>query len=163
MGEKTKYRSPMAIPPGESLADDQEFPFPDYKGEKIALQDCWRAYDKRSVQNAIRELMRKMNVQVVELPENYERTRFCGTSVLEIPPAYYCEFAPERFGKEAPNDFFQPYTDEEKIERMRIHCAGITTEKIACYCPACAKGINLGGKKSVHVMELLFPAAESSI
>lgn len=156
--ESAKVREVLSI--WEILAKDEKFPFPDYHGEEIALQDCWRAYDKRSEQDAVRELMRKMNIRVVELPENYEQTRFCGTTVLEIPPAYYGKYGPKRFGDDAPNDFFQPYRDEDKIERMQAHCADITTEKVACYCVACGKGLDLGGKKSVHVMELLFATAK---
>lgn len=156
--ESSKAREVVSI--WEVLAQDDKFPFPDYKGEEMALQDCWRAYDKRSEQDAVRELMGKMNIRVTELPENYERTGFCGTSVLQIPPAYYGEFAPKRFGKDAPSYFFQPYTDEDKRKGMRSHCGGIAAEKAACYCVSCANGINLGGKKSVHVMELLFAAAK---
>lgn len=156
--ESSQAREVISI--WEVLAKDEHFPFPDYQGEEITLQDCWRAYDKRSEQEAIRELMRKMNIRVVELPENYEKTRFCGTLVLQVPPAYYGQFAPKRFGKEVPDGFFQAYTDEDKLERMQRHCAGIPTEKAACSCVACAKGIDLGGKKSVHVMELLFAATK---
>lgn len=28
---------------------DPEFQFPDYHGERMTIQDCWRAYEKRSV------------------------------------------------------------------------------------------------------------------
>lgn len=66
----------------EVLAQDAEFPFPDYNGEPIALQDCWRAGDKRPVQDAVRELLQKMNLRVLELHDNYAQSRFCGTSVL---------------------------------------------------------------------------------
>lgn len=31
--------------------------------------DCWRAYEKRNVQNAIRSLMKKMNIEIAELEE----------------------------------------------------------------------------------------------
>ncbi len=144
----------------ELLANDEEFPFPDYQGEALALQDCWRAYDKRPVQDAVRQLLRKMNIRIVELPENYEKTRFCGISVLQPPPAYYGKFAPQRLVEAVPDYFFRPYTDEEKTTRMRAHCDAIATEKVACYCTACAVGLNRGGKKPVHVMELLFPTAQ---
>ena len=144
----------------EFLVKDMEFPFPDYGGEKIALQDCWRAYDKRVRQDSVRELMRKMNVRVVELPENYEKTRFCGTSVLQAPPAYYGDFAPKRFDKDAPDDFFRTYAEEDRVERMRSHFAAVATGRVACTCMACAEGIRLGGKKPVHVMELLFANAK---
>jgi len=140
----------------EIIANDENFPFPDYKGEEITLQDCWRAYDKRSVQDAVRKLMKNMNLRVVELPENFEETRFCGTSLLQTLSAYNEEFAPKRFVKDAPNDLFLPHTDEEKLTQMHAHCAEITTDRVACYCKGCADGLNLGGKKSVHMMELLF-------
>ena len=140
----------------EIILADRQFPFPDYKGEEMTLQDCWRTYDKRPIQNAVRDLMQKMNIRVIELPDNYEKTRFCGISVLQPRPVYFDDFAPKRFRKVAPDDLFQPYTDEERLKRMRVHSSGITTEKVACYCTACADGINLTDKKSVHMMELLF-------
>jgi hypothetical protein len=140
----------------EIIAEDKNFPFPDYQGEKITIQDCWRAYDKRSVQNAIRALMKKMNLQIVELDENYEKTRFCGTSVLQKPPSYYKEFAPQRFCENAPKEFFQDYSKEDLITAMNTHCANIKTEKVATYCIACTNGLKSGGKKAIHLMELLF-------
>lgn len=54
----------------EIIDNDPEFPFPDYHGEKMTIQDCWLAVEKRHVQDAIRSLMRKMNIDVVELAEN---------------------------------------------------------------------------------------------
>lgn len=56
----------------EIIDNDPEFPFPDYHGEKMTIQDCWLAVEKRHVQDAIRSLMRKMNIDVVELAENHD-------------------------------------------------------------------------------------------
>ena len=47
---------------------------PDYHGEEMTIQDCWVAFEKRHVQDAVRSLMRKMNIKIVELQENYEKT-----------------------------------------------------------------------------------------
>ena len=66
----------------EIIDNDPEFPFPDYHGEKMTIQDCWLAVEKRHVQDAIRSLMRKMNIDVVELAENHEKTRFCGMNLV---------------------------------------------------------------------------------
>lgn len=38
----------------EIIDNDPEFPFPDYHGEKMTIQDCWLAVEKRHVQDAIR-------------------------------------------------------------------------------------------------------------
>ncbi|MFQ9411935.1 MAG: hypothetical protein ACLR1T_14110 [Evtepia gabavorous] len=48
----------------------------------MTIQDCWLAVEKRHVQDAIRSLMRKMNIDVVELAENHEKTRFCGMNLV---------------------------------------------------------------------------------
>ncbi len=65
------------------IDNDPDFPFPDYHGERIIVQDCWRAHEKRYVQDAVRSLMRKMNIVPVELPNNYEKADFCGADLLE--------------------------------------------------------------------------------
>ena len=43
----------------EIIDRDSDFPFPDYHGEKMTIQDCWRACEKRKVQDAIRSLNEK--------------------------------------------------------------------------------------------------------
>ena len=61
----------------EVIDRDPDFPFPDYGGERMTLQDCWIAFDRPAAHEAVRSLLRKMNVQVVELPENRESSKFC--------------------------------------------------------------------------------------
>lgn len=77
----------------EIIDRDEHFRFPDYKGEKMAIQDCWRAYEKRNVQDAVRSLMKKMNIEIEELEENYENTKFCesreGSLLLYGLPGWY--------------------------------------------------------------------------
>ena len=140
----------------EIIDNDTTFAFPDHNGETIALQDCWRTYDKPEVHNAIRSLMKKMNIQVVELPENKEKSKFCGTTLLQPAPPHYGKFAPKRFSEDAPADLFQNHAPADQADIMIKHCERIPTEKVACYCNACANGLRLGGKQPVHVMELLF-------
>ncbi len=144
----------------EVLAQDAEFPLPDYRGEAITLQDCWRVYNKPAVHAAVRVLLAKMNLRVLELPETRGETRFCGISLLQPPLAHYPKLAPKRFGTDVPPGIFKPHTDAEKLALMQAHCAGIVTGKVAVYCVACADGIRLGGKQPVHVMELMFPVGE---
>ena len=63
----------------DSLPD---FPFPDYKGERITLQDCYRAKAKETEKAAVRSVLRKMNVEVVELPGTEEEINFDGSFLL---------------------------------------------------------------------------------
>lgn len=139
----------------EVIAQDDTFPYPNYGGEEIALQDCWRANENPAIREAIRDIMVRMNLVTIELLDAHEQCRFCGSTLLAPAPAYYEEFAPKRFAPEKLTDVFQPHTDEEKHRILTQHCAGIPTDKVACYCVGCAQGLFLGGKKPVQVADLL--------
>lgn len=139
----------------ELLADDEQFLFPDYSRQKITIQDCWRTYDNISHQKAVRKILQKMNIDIVELKENYDKTRFCGMTLYQPLPKENGEFAPVRFIENA-SEFFHPHPEEEQIALMKKHCETIETDEVICYCPGCISGINHGGKKGVHLLDLMF-------
>lgn len=138
----------------ELILDDPNFNYPDYRGEKIAVQDCWRSKENRAEQDAVRELLRRMNFEVVELEENHERTNFCGYSLYQPQPPRNPKLAPKRFLHGA-HGLFKEHTPKEKARLMRQHCAKIPTEKVAAYCHYCIRGLKLGGKNAVHLARLL--------
>lgn len=140
----------------ELLLQDKKFPFLDHKGKAITLQDCWRTYDNRAQQEAVREILRLMNIEILEMEENYDQTKFCGTSLLEALSKQNGELAPQRFIKNA-DGFFTSHTPEEQETLMKNHCETIQTDEVVSYCVACVKGINLGGKQGIHLLDLLFP------
>ena len=43
--------------------------YPDYVCERMTIQDCWRQYGNQAEQAAVRELLRRMNIEVVEMAE----------------------------------------------------------------------------------------------
>ena len=51
------------------LQHDADFHYPDYGCERMTIQDCWRQYDNQAEQAAVRELLRRMNIEVVEMAE----------------------------------------------------------------------------------------------
>lgn len=140
----------------ELILSDAEFPFPDYHHEEMTIQDCWRSYDNRKEQEAVRSLLLKMNIDTVELEENYEKTQFCGISLYQPSPKRNLILAPERFVKNAEGKFV-PHSDEEKLKLMHDYCRKIKTERVVAYCHYCVKGLELGGKDAKHIAELLFP------
>jgi hypothetical protein len=139
----------------ELLDNDKQFPFPDYGHRKMAVQDCWRVYDNDSQQKAVRRIIQRMNIDIEELDENYDKTRFCGVSLYEPLPKQNGDFAPKRFIENAKG-LFLPHTEEEQVTLMKKHCETINATEVICYCIACTKGINLGGKKGLHLLDLLF-------
>ncbi len=58
------------------IDQDSHCQFPDYQGEKMTVQDRWVAFEKRYVQDAVRSLLRKMNIEIVELEKNLEKLHF---------------------------------------------------------------------------------------
>lgn len=141
----------------EILQNDDEFPFPDLHHEKMTLQDCWRCRDNRAEQDAVRNILRKINVDIVEQEENYDKTHFCGTTLYQPLPEANGRFAPRHFIEEAEG-MFRPHTPEEQRALMEAHCANIHTDKVICYCVPCTQGIRTGGKQGIHLMDLLLHA-----
>ncbi len=138
----------------EVLENDESFPWPDYGGEKITVQDCWRCFDNRLMQDAVRHILARMNVETVEIAKNFEKTDFCGSSLMKNQSPRYFRFAPVRFVKNA-GDKFIPLPPEEQEKRMQEHGKQFTTEKVVCYCTGCLHGLRLGGVDAVHLMDMI--------
>lgn len=139
----------------EFILADKNFKYPNHHGEKISVQDCWRSKESSSEQAAVREILRRMNFEIVELPENHAQTKFCGVSLYQPQPPRNPKLAPKRFLHGAQG-LFQEHTPEQKKSFMQRHCAQIPTEKVVAYCHYCLRGLKLGDKKAFHLAELLF-------
>lgn len=141
----------------ELIAEDENFKYPDYSGKTITVQDCWRAYDRIEEQLAVRKILSKMNIKVVELEKSFGSTEFCGFSLLQPCFPRNRVLAPKRYGETAENaGKFIPHTDEQKLELMKKHCAQITTDEVVCYCHYCLEGLQLGGANALHLAQLVF-------
>jgi len=123
----------------------------------MTIQDCWVAVEKRSLQETIRSLLTKMNIDIVELEENYDKTLFCGVNLLSKCNPSNAKLAPRRYVIEGAH-MFTPCEPDEQVTRFQNHCKQITTESVVCYCKFCTDAINMGGKKAKHILELLFPS-----
>lgn len=138
----------------DSLPD---FAFPDYKGERITLQDCYRAKAKAEEKAAVRSVLRKMNVDVMELPGTEEEINFDGSFLFGPMRPDNFTLAPRRFA-EIKKDM-KPKSPDEIKAWLQEYCRRFTTEQVACYCNSCLTGLEQGlpeGRRAVHVAELLF-------
>ena len=140
----------------QAIDRDPDFPFPDYHGEKMTIQDCWVAFEKRHVQDAVRSLLRKMNIEIVELEENYEKTKFCGVNLLSPCTESNAALAHKRYVEQFPH-MFTPMEPEEQVKYFQKHCTQIETEEVVCYCKFCTGAINTGGKHGIHILSCCFP------
>ena len=139
----------------ELILSDSEFRYPDYGHQKMMIQDCWRAKDRRSEQEAVRELLHRLNIDVVEQEDNYEKTDFCGNSLFRPAPVRNLKLAPHRFVENAQGKFGD-YTLEEQREIMQEYCKRFQANKVLVYCHYCLEGLKLGGADGVHIASLLF-------
>ena len=64
-----------------------EYPFPDYHHTKMVLQDCWRDREHPEIHAAVREILKRMHIEIVEMKYNRENAKFCGTLHYETDTA----------------------------------------------------------------------------
>lgn len=141
----------------ELIDSDPLFSFPDYHGLKAYVQDCWRAKDRRDEQDAVRSLLAKMNIEVMEIQENRESTDFCGASLYRAQPPRNPVLAPKHYVEGAAGKFI-PHSPEEQKEKMQEYCRQFNGCKVVCYCHYCYEGLQLGGADASHLAQMLFPS-----
>ena len=56
----------------ELILSDESFAYPDFHKQTVLVQDCWRSRERLAEQAAVRDLLKRMNFQVQEMPENHE-------------------------------------------------------------------------------------------
>ncbi len=139
----------------ELLAGDERFLWPDYQGRTVTIQDCWRTFDNRGMQNAVRTVIKRMNLKALEIDDSYDKAGFCGVSLLKPYSPRYEYLAPVRFIQNAGHKF-SPCSEEEQKILMKEHCRQYLTDTVACYCTGCLEGIRIGGVGGVHLMDLVF-------
>ncbi|MCL2682731.1 MAG: (Fe-S)-binding protein [Bacteroidales bacterium] len=116
----------------EILAKRDTFPFPNYNGLKLTVHDACPIRTKSQVHDAIRTLLKKMNIEVIEAPNNRTNSICCGDS-----------FYPEI-----------PLNAVHKMMKKRADT--MPCEDVCVYCVSCIKSMHIGGKKPRYILDLLF-------
>lgn len=138
----------------EFLAAAPDFPWPDYGGERITVQDCRRMRERRAMLDAVRACLLKMNMVPVELKENRERAAFDGTFLFNPIDGRTVNAAPKAFAKliAEAQELLPP---QEQRRRMREWAGRYVTRRVAAYCNGCTKGARDGGADAVHLLALM--------
>ncbi|MBR1821887.1 MAG: hypothetical protein IJ769_09730 [Clostridia bacterium] len=145
----------------ELIDRDEAFVYPDYSGLVATVQDCWRSREQKAEQDAVRSILRKMNIQYVETEKNRGDTDFCGSTLYREQPAKNAKYAPKHYVEQAEGKFL-PHTEAEQIEIMREHCSHYATDTVICYCHYCLEGLLQGGVDGRHLAHLLLPGFEAA-
>ncbi len=132
-----------------------DFPWPDFHGEAITVQDCWRARRNPGLMHAVRQCLQRMNIHPVEIEENFEKTTFDGMwRFSEAPIRRNIGIAPKYFS-EVRDHGIELLPPNEQEERMKQWVEQYQTPRVVTYCNACLTGVKTGGADGVHLMELL--------
>ncbi len=127
-----------------------DFPWPDYHGVAMTLQDCWRDRHQPKVHEAVRHLLERMHIQIVEITQNRDKADFCGTLHVEIQNPKNLELLARYEGTKLSH-----MPEEVQRALMAEQVAKYPTEQVVCYCNRCVKGVELGGGKAIHLMDLV--------
>jgi Fe-S oxidoreductase len=116
----------------EVLAESERFPFPDYGGIEMTIQDACPTRGTDRVHDAVRRLLRRMGIAVVEPAFTRRHSICCG------------------------DRYFGVVEHEEVARRMQERAAQMPRPDVAVYCVSCVKSMHLGGRRPRHLVDLLF-------
>ena len=126
------YKNSSTISLWEILAKSDFFTFPNYNGQRMTIMDACPTRDKEKVQNAIRKLLHKMNINLIEPKNTGPKSVCCGDSFYDVIPK------------------------EKVIEQMKKRTSDMPVEDVVVYCVSCIKSVFIGGKKPRYLIDLLF-------
>ena len=116
----------------EVLAERESFPFPNYEGASMTIHDACPTRTEKRVHDAVRFLLEKMNVRVIEPRETRTQAICCGDSFYGVLPA------------------------ERVREQMAKRAAAMPCEDVVVYCVSCIKAMHIGGRRPRYLVDLLF-------
>ncbi|MBZ5589265.1 MAG: (Fe-S)-binding protein [Acidobacteriia bacterium] len=126
------YEGVATVSLWEVLATSTTFPFPDHAGAVMTVLDACPTRDQDRVHEAIRTLLSRMNIAVVEP----ERTRSRGTCCGDT--------------------FYGSLPVDQVRALMRKSAAEMPVEDVVVYCVSCCKAMHIGGKRPRYMVDLLF-------
>ena len=115
-----------------TIAESDTFPFPDYKGISMSIQDTCSGRTDELYLNTIRTLLKRMNINIVEAEKSGKRGKCCGQTLYGKVPL-------------------------EKVEAyMASRAQEMPEENVVVYCASCVQSISVGNKHPRFIIDLLF-------
>ncbi|SMC32561.1 heterodisulfide reductase-related iron-sulfur binding cluster [Sporomusa malonica] len=126
------YEGISTISLWEIVAESNTFPFPDYQGMTMSVHDACPTRTEERVHKAIRKLLTKMNIKVVEPQNTQTQATCCGDSFYGTLPLAQVK------------------------EQMKKRADEMPVEDVVVYCVSCIKAMHIGGKKPHYIVDLLW-------
>jgi Fe-S oxidoreductase len=129
---RQNYEHSTTVSLWEILAASDSFPFPDYRGKTMTIIDACPTRDQTRVHEAVRALLKRMNITLKEPRSTGTHSICCGDS----------------FYGEIPTD---------KVRKQMVkRTSQMPVEDVVVYCVSCAKSVFIGGKAPHYMIDLLF-------
>ncbi len=129
---RSLYEGISTISLWEVLDGLNTFPYPDYQGLQMSVHDACPVREKPVVHQAVRSLLRKMHIEVVETEFHGTRSICCG------------------------DDFYPKLPVEEVRRYMKKRADSMPCNDVCVYCVSCIKSMYIGGKTPRYLVDLLF-------
>ena len=129
---KNDYAQTTTISLWELLAESDTFPFPDYKGKEMSIIDACPTRNQPQIHDAIRVLLKKMNIQLIEPAKTRTEGTCCGDT------------------------FYGSLPTAKVKELMKKRTSEMPVDDVVVYCVSCTKSVFIGGKKPHYLVDLLF-------
>ncbi len=114
------------------VVDALDVVWPDHSGLTVSVHDSCGYRHKPQVHKAIRSLLAKMHIKVVE-------SKFSGTSSV------------------CCGDNFYGYVPNEEVERrIKLRADQMPAQDVLVYCIGCVRAMQSGGNQPHHLLDLLF-------
>jgi Fe-S oxidoreductase len=115
----------------EILVESKTFEFPDYKGVEMSIHDACPTRTEERVHSAIRKLLERMNIKIIEPGNAGSKAICCGDSLYGTLPV------------------------ERVKEQMKKRSKEMPCDNVVVYCVSCIKAMHIGGKKPRYMVDLL--------
>lgn len=132
---RSLYEGVTALSLWEVLADSSTFPFPDYGGVAMTIQDACPTRDQKRTQAAVRMLLARMKVKIVEPKATGGQSVCCGDAFYGTLPVASVKAMMTKRAQDMPEN------------------------DVVVTCVSCVKSMHLGGKRPRYLVDLLFGEA----
>lgn len=139
----------------EYLLEDLNFKWPNYNKSNFLIQDCYRSNHKKNTQEAIRTVLNRMNINIIEIEENFESCNFDGLLKYKKLPDILFKAAPKYYDNYAGR-FQELIPESDAIKELNKHKYLYTCDDVVVYCNSCYQGLKTIDVKVKHILELIF-------
>lgn len=128
---KNDYEHTTTISLWEVLAKMDHLKLPDYKGLQMSILDACPTRSQTQIHDAIRVLLKKMNIELIEPNKTRTKSTCCGDSFFGIIPL------------------------EDVKQQMRKRAEEMPVDDVVVYCVSCVKSMFIGGRQPHYLVDLL--------